>query len=54
MKLHSDVENLKIEIDVLKAENEMLKPLAEEAQYLADVLKVFISFLSHTNKVTMH
>lgn len=40
--LHREVDNLKNEIDALKAENSVLKPLAEEAQYLASVVKVVI------------
>lgn len=39
-QLHREVDNLKTEMDALKAENSMLKPLAEEAEYLAGVLKV--------------
>lgn len=39
-QLHREVDNLKSEMDALKTENSILKPLAEEAQYLASVLKV--------------
>lgn len=41
-QLHKDIEELKVGVDALKAENELLKPLAEEAQYLAGVLKVCV------------
>lgn len=39
-QLHRQIEGLKGEIDSLREENSMLKPLAEEAEYLAGVLKV--------------
>ena len=38
--LHSEVDSLKTEINALKAENSVLKPLADEAEYLAGVIKV--------------
>ncbi|EFX88663.1 hypothetical protein DAPPUDRAFT_220880 [Daphnia pulex] len=37
--LHLEVDSLKTEINALKAENSVLKPLAEEAEYLAGVIK---------------
>lgn len=40
--LHLEVDSLKTEINALKAENSVLKPLAEEAEYLAGVIKVSI------------
>lgn len=40
MGLHNDVDDLKNQVDALKTENALLKPLAEEAKYLAGVLKV--------------
>ena len=39
-KLHSEVGSLKAEVERLRAEIAVLKPLAEETQYLAGVLKV--------------
>ena len=39
-QLHKEIDNLKTEMEALKSENNMLKPLAEEAEYLAGVLKV--------------
>lgn len=39
-QLHLQVETLKNEVDGLKGENSLLKPMAEEAEYLAGVLKV--------------
>lgn len=39
-QLHQEIDNMRLELDSLKAENTMLKPLAEEAEYLAGVLKV--------------
>merc|ERR1711911_115711 len=38
-QLHEEVDALKTELDSLKEENQLLKPLAEEAQYLAGVIK---------------
>ena len=40
-ELNRTIDSMKGEIDALKAENSILKPLAEEAQYLAGVLKVY-------------
>lgn len=40
-QLHLEVDSLKSEIDSLRGENTMLKPMAEEAEYLAGVLKVY-------------
>ena len=42
-QLHEEVDALKTELDSLKEENQLLKPLAEEAQYLAGVIKVTTS-----------
>lgn len=39
-QLHKEVNTLRTEIEALKTENSVLKPLAEEAEYLAGVLKV--------------
>lgn len=39
-QLHIELDSLKSEVNTLKAENSMLKPLAEEAEYLAGVIKV--------------
>lgn len=39
-QLHHEIDSLKNEINSIRAENSMLKPLAEEAEYLASVLKV--------------
>ena len=44
MGLHEEVESLKNQVDTLKTENALLKPLAEEAKYLAGVLKVTCFF----------
>lgn len=44
-QLHHEVAALKQETSVLKAENEMLKPMAEEAEYLSSVLKVNCIFI---------
>ena len=38
-QLHDQVHNITTELESLRAENELLKPLADEAQYLAGVLK---------------
>ena len=40
MVLHDEVDNLKNQVNALKTENALLKPMAEEAKYLAGVLKV--------------
>ena len=45
--LHFEVDSLKTEINTLKAENSVLKPLADEAQYLAGVIKV----QAYTNQI---
>lgn len=39
-QLHLELDSLKSEVNTLKTENSMLKPLADEAEYLAGVLKV--------------
>ena len=39
-QLHQEIDVLKNEIVALKNENSVLKPMAEEAEYLASVLKV--------------
>ncbi|KAK4019937.1 geminin [Daphnia magna] len=38
-QLHLELDSLKSEVNTLKTENSMLKPLADEAEYLAGVLK---------------
>jgi hypothetical protein len=46
-KLHQEIDNLKSEVTTLKAENSVLKPLAEEAEYLASVLKVTLVLFNY-------
>lgn len=46
-QLHQEIDVLKNEIVALKNENSVLKPMAEEAEYLASVLKVKQLFLMY-------
>ena len=45
MDLHTEIGNLKNKVETLEAENTLLKPLAEEAKYLAGVLQVYFSLM---------
>jgi Geminin len=50
-QLHDQVHNITTELESLRAENELLKPLADEAQYLAGVLKASLFFKFNVQKL---
>ena len=50
-QLHREIDSLKSEVITLKAENSVLKPLAEEAERLTGILKVRLKFKTTSSRL---